>query len=279
MATSTNFYAFALLATWLLLMQGVGAFVHPGNLRPLRPRVVCARTSPTITKQLVMASTIPLAISGPLRASAGVARKIFFALPLPFKLIATILTTLFTLVLIEDMTDYATSAVAKIRGKGPKEEAVALVRKPFTPTKTSVPIRFLQSGQDPIEYGAEVGAKLSVVAEDAAVAIQYDCRKGQCGTCSIKVGSKWIKTCQTSVPMPVMPGEVFEVIVPQASIKSSKFFSPRSFLDGVWNNLLGMVGFVGQMQKADKQFQARLAREKAIAEKARMKKLGEAKSG
>ena len=215
---------------------------------------------------------IPASVSLTLSRVGGIAKKVFMMLPLPLKLIATILTTLFTLVLVEDVSDWVSATVSKLQGKAPKEEEVKLVQKPFTPTTTSVPIRFLQSDQDPVEYGAEVGAKLSTVAEDAAVTIKYDCRKGQCGTCSVKVGSKWIKTCQSSIPMPLVPGEVYEVIVPKAAVSSSKFFSPRSFLDGVWNNFLGMVGFVGQMRKAEKQYQARLAREKAIADKALIKR-------
>ena len=219
--------------------------------------------------QLAVGSKIPVAaLPAPLAAMGktllAVPMKVFRVLPLPLKLIATILTTLSFLVIIEDITD----AIMRLR-KGKVVEAVQLVRKPFIPTKSSVAIRFLQTGIEPVEYGCEVGAKLSIVAEDAAVPIMYDCRKGQCGTCSVKVGSKWIKTCQTSVPMPVKPGDVLEIIVPKATIKSSKFFSPRSFLDGVWNNALGMVGFVGQMRRADDQFQQRLAREKAIAERAK----------
>ena len=173
-----------------------------------------------------VASSAYLRLPPPLAAAAATGATLFRMLPLPFKLIATILTTLGFLVMVEDFADM----VARLRkGKAVVEE-VKMVRKPFIPTKSSVAIRFLQTGMDPIEYGAEVGAKLSLVAEDAAIPIQYDCRKGQCGTCSVKVGSKWIKTCQTAVPMPLLPGEVFEVIVPKASIKSSKFFSPRSFL-------------------------------------------------
>lgn len=46
--------------------------------------------------------------------------------------------------------------------------------------------------------------------------------------------------------------------------------------DGVWNNALGMVGFVGQMKRADDQFQARLARERALAAKVAAKRAAEA---
>lgn len=54
---------------------------------------------------------------------------------------------------------------------------------------------------------------------------------------------------------------------------------PPSFFvtsDGVWNNALGMVGFVGQMKRADDQFQARLARERALAAKVAAKRAAEA---
>ncbi len=39
--------------------------------------------------------------------------------------------------------------------------------------------------------------------------------------------------------------------------KKARFFSPRSFLDGVINNALGMVGFVIEARKARKEFKAR----------------------
>ena len=200
-------------------------------------------------------------------------KKVFMALPLPLKLIAFILSTLFTLVFLEDTFDGLVKLASLLRGGSKRTEEAPLVQKPYTPTKTSVPVRFLQTGVDNVEYGAEVGARLSQVAEDAAVPISYDCREGKCGTCSVKVGSRWIKTCVSTVPAPVLPGEVMEIIIPKAAIKSSKFFSPRSFLDGVWNNALGIVGFVGKMTAADKQYQARIAREKALAEKVRLAKL------
>jgi len=209
---------------------------------------------------------------------AGAAKKTFMVLPLPLKLIAFILTTLFTLVFIEDTYDSLVKLAKMLRGGNKKAEEAPLVQKPYIPTKTSVPVRFLQTGVDNVEYGAEVGARLSQVAEDAAVPISYDCRQGKCGTCSVKVGSKWIKTCVSTVPAPLVPGEVMEIIVPKAAIKSSKFFSPRSFLDGVWNNALGIVGFVGKMTAADKQYQGRIAREQALAEKVRLAKLAKGNS-
>lgn len=182
--------------------------------------------SSSVASVASVASASSLRMPVPLAAVVATGTKVFRWLPLPLKVIATILTTLGLLVMVEDFADL----VARMRkGKAVVEE-IKMVRKPFTATKSSVAIRFLQTGMDPVEYGAEVGAKLSLVAEDAAIPIQYDCRKGQCGTCSVKVGSKWIKTCQTAVPMPLIPGEVYEVIVPKAAIKSSKFFSPRSFL-------------------------------------------------
>lgn len=235
---------------------------------------VLQKSCSTLKMAFAIQQPLPPSAIAPLKVITNASKGIFRALPLPFKVIATILTTLFTLVLIEDFTDWASSLIEKFRGKSKAEKDVeVLIKKQFTPTKSSVAIRFLQSGKDSVDYGAEVGAKLSQVAADAAVVIKYDCMKGQCGTCSVKVGNKWIKTCQTSIPTPSQPNEVYEVIVPKASIKSSKFFSPRSFLDGVWNNALGMVGFVGQIQKADKQYKARLERERQIAEKVKLAKL------
>ena len=260
----------AVLALLLALLLAVAE----GFMMPRLKSSSAARVTAPL-KMLQLGGTpvvLPPVVAKPATAALALGRRVFLALPFPLKVIATILTTLFTLVLIEDTTDWVTAFVAKLQGKAPKAQVAELVQKPYTPTKTSVPIRFMQSDKEPVEYGAEVGAKLSGVAEDAAVVIQYDCRKGKCGTCSVKVGSRWIKACQASVPAPLTPGEVFEVIVPKAAISSSKFFSPRSFLDGVWNNALGMVGFVAQMRKADQQYQARLAREKAIAEKAKLKR-------
>ena len=47
---------------------------------------------------------------------------------------------------------------------------------------------------------AVVGQKVSVVANAARVKIKYDCQKGDCGTCMIKMNGKKVKACQMSIP-------------------------------------------------------------------------------
>jgi len=48
---------------------------------------------------------------------------------------------------------------------------------------------------------AVVGQKLSVVAAAARVQIPYNCRNGECGTCTVKVNSRKVKACQATVPV------------------------------------------------------------------------------
>ena len=47
---------------------------------------------------------------------------------------------------------------------------------------------------------AVVGQKVSVVANAARVKIKYDCQKGDCGTCMIKMNGKKVKACQMIIP-------------------------------------------------------------------------------
>ena len=117
---------------------------------------------------------------------------------------------------------------------------------------------------------AQVGDKLSDVAANAKIPINYKCKKGECGTCQVFVDGKWIKTCQTTIP-PVSAGSNYVVTVKPFKEKA-KFFSPQSFLDGVVNNGLGVVGFVLEASKADNEFNARMEKEKALLEKLEAKK-------
>jgi ferredoxin len=77
----------------------------------------------------------------------------------------------------------------------------AAPRNPF-----AVNVEFKQTQQhEPVAIEAEIGEKLSSLAERAGVEIQYKCRKGECGTCQVKVDGKWVKACQGSVIAPSGP--------------------------------------------------------------------------
>jgi aerobic-type carbon monoxide dehydrogenase small subunit (CoxS/CutS family) len=47
---------------------------------------------------------------------------------------------------------------------------------------------------------AIVGQKVSVVAAGARVKISYDCRSGDCGTCTVKMNGRKVKACQMNIP-------------------------------------------------------------------------------
>jgi aerobic-type carbon monoxide dehydrogenase small subunit (CoxS/CutS family) len=47
---------------------------------------------------------------------------------------------------------------------------------------------------------AVVGQAVKVVANAARVKISYDCQKGDCGTCMIKMNGRKVKACQMSIP-------------------------------------------------------------------------------
>mmetsp|Transcript_25840 Transcript_25840/g.43952 ORF Transcript_25840/g.43952 Transcript_25840/m.43952 type:complete len:137 (-) Transcript_25840:1081-1491(-) len=47
---------------------------------------------------------------------------------------------------------------------------------------------------------AVVGQKVKVVANSARVRIPYNCEKGDCGTCMIKMNGRKVKACQMSIP-------------------------------------------------------------------------------
>lgn len=112
------------------------------------------------------------------------------------------------------------------------------------------------------------GQPLSEVASQADQFIRYKCKKGECGTCEVKVDGKWIRSCVSVIPY-VAPGDTFEVTVKKGMIKSkksSRFFSVRSFIDGWVNNILGMIGFVRTSAGEGKNFKARLDNEAEIAQ-------------
>uniref|UniRef100_A0A7R9VKD2 2Fe-2S ferredoxin-type domain-containing protein n=1 Tax=Pseudictyota dubia TaxID=2749911 RepID=A0A7R9VKD2_9STRA len=47
---------------------------------------------------------------------------------------------------------------------------------------------------------AVVGQKVSVVAAAARVKIPYNCRNGDCGTCTVKMNNRKVKACQATIP-------------------------------------------------------------------------------
>ena len=73
------------------------------------------------------------------------------------------------------------------------------------------------------------------VASQAGQFIAYKCRKGQCGTCQVRVDGQWIKTCQTRVPPAVTSTETGELEPFKVEVRgsggavkaSSRFFSFR----------------------------------------------------
>ncbi|CAJ1335235.1 unnamed protein product [Effrenium voratum] len=125
---------------------------------------------------------------------------------------------------------------------------------------------------------ARAGQPLSEVATQADVFIPYRCKKGECKTCAVNIGGKWVCACQTKIQAQ-KPGESFEIKVRprDESYKQQEkaaFFSPKSFLDGVVNNGLGVFGFVKEGLAADPDFQVRMEREKAVQELLAQRKAG-----
>lgn len=118
---------------------------------------------------------------------------------------------------------------------------------------------------------ARVGQPLSEVAVAAGIQINYKCKKGECGTCEVNINGKWVKACQETIPS-LAQGESLTVTLREAK-KASKFFSPASFVEGVINNGVGVVGFVTTAAgKADNEYAARIAKEAALAEKVALRK-------
>lgn len=120
----------------------------------------------------------------------------------------------------------------------------------FLPTKTS--------------FKAKVGAPLEEVAAAAGVDINYKCKKGECGTCEVKIDGKWVRACQYRVPVAEYGNQLRVTVRPAAETekkKPAKFFSPASFVEGVINNGLGVVGFVTEALNVDDEFEERMRRE------------------
>jgi len=121
---------------------------------------------------------------------------------------------------------------------------------------------------------AIVGQPLGDVAAQAGQFIKYQCRKGECGTCAVRVDGQWIRTCSVKVPH-VPEGETYKVWVRpgmKKTKKASRFYSPRSIIDGFRNNLLGMFGFVREGRRSQANFVDRLSQEEEILRRAKAKK-------
>jgi len=139
--------------------------------------------------------------------------------------------------------------------------------------KDIVNVEFLPTKDEflPTKIEANPLDKLSAVAENAKVTIPYKCKKGECGTCEVRVGGKWIRTCTASVAdvIAISPdrNNVSITVRPSSIKKPSKFFSPRSFAEGVYNNGLGVVGFVWKGIKENDKFQDRMSKEEELKRK------------
>ena len=141
-----------------------------------------------------------------------------------------------------------------------------------------VNVEFLPSSNEfkPSMIQAKVTDKLSDVAEAASVTIPYKCRKGECKTCEVRVAGKWITTCQSTVAdvVAISPDPLnLSITVRPANVKKpSKFFSPRSFVEGVYNNGLGVIGFVWRGLSENNKFKERMQKEEELKLKVATKK-------
>jgi len=71
----------------------------------------------------------------------------------------------------------------------------------------TIPVAFEQ-GNATRTTMAIVGQPLGDVAAQAGQFIKYQCRKGECGTCAVRVDGQWIRTCSVKVPH-VPKGETY----------------------------------------------------------------------
>jgi hypothetical protein len=118
------------------------------------------------------------------------------------------------------------------------------------------------------ETMAIAGQPIGDVATQAAQYIKFKCRKGQCGTCEVRINGAWVRSCVNTIP-PVSPGETYEINVRESMVapskKSSRFFSPKSIVSGLKNNLAGMYGFARGRRNAGDNWKSRLSEEEKIA--------------
>lgn len=157
-----------------------------------------------------------------------------------------------------------------------KKRVLSFTLNDILPKKVNV--EFLPSANEftPSMVQADVIDKLSDVAEAAKVTIPYKCRKGECKTCEVRIAGKWITTCQSTVADVVAispdPMNVSITVRPASVKKPSKFFSPKSFAEGVYNNGLGVIGFVWRGLNEDKKFEGRMQKEEELKLKVALKK-------
>lgn len=126
---------------------------------------------------------------------------------------------------------------------------------------------------------AREGEPIGAVAERAGVTINYKCKKGECGTCQVRIDGKWVKACQAVVSSPassailqINTSSKSSVASEGATKKPSKFFSPASFVEGIINNGAGVIGFLNEARKVDDAFEQRMAKERALNAKIAEKK-------
>jgi len=142
----------------------------------------------------------------------------------------------------------------------------------------TIPVEFEHSDVK-LKTMAMPGQPLSEVASQAGQYIKYKCKKGECGTCEVRVDGQWVRTCVATIPY-VEKGETYKVHVRTSmkqGKKSSRFFSLRSFYDGFKNNVLGMVGFVREGRKSQSAFDERIANEKKLLEEVKRRKAEKAR--
>ena len=62
---------------------------------------------------------------------------------------------------------------------------------------------------------AVVGQALKDVAAGARVPIKYNCKKGECGTCTVTLNGKKVKTCVAIVPRGERKNEITITVPPK----------------------------------------------------------------
>ena len=77
-----------------------------------------------------------------------------------------------------------------------------------------------------------------------------------------------MKACQTTITS----SDPLQITIREPIKKKPAFFSPQSLADGFNNNVLGMVGLVTEGIKVDDEYQARMIREKKLADLVAAKK-------
>jgi hypothetical protein len=139
--------------------------------------------------------------------------------------------------------------------------------------KGTIPVVFKQGNATRTSM-AWAGQPIRDVATQAGQYIKYGCGEGECGTCECMVDGKWIRPCVATVPATVAGQEMIVQIKAFSAVKvsSGKFFSLRSFLMGLWNNILGMIGFVTTRRAARKNWEERKTYEDMVLEKTLEKK-------